>query len=410
MLMLHVAELNIKSNLYVIADFIREELDDLKRAALYRRLRQIAGEQGPTVLLDGSEVLNLSSNNYLGLANHPALREAAKAAIDRYGCGSGASRLISGNMTLHEELERKIAELTGTEAALVFNSGFQANTGILSTLVGEEDVILSDALNHASIIDGCRLSRATVSVYGHCDMEQLERGLRNFERKRRKLIVTESLFSMDGDEAPLTDIVALAEKYGAMIMVDEAHATGVFEPNGAGVIAKLGLADRVLVQMGTLGKALGCFGAYVAGSAALRELLINRCRSFIFTTSLPPAVMAMGIAAIGLVKTEPERRHALRNNSAQLSAGLIGLGYSLGSSRSQILPLHVGDANPCMRLSQALLERGIFAQGIRPPTVPLGTSRLRITLMATHTPAQIDQALIVFKQLREENDTLLRQT
>ena len=215
------------------------------------------------------------------------------AAIERYGCGSGASRLISGNMTLHEELEIKIAQLKGTETALVFNSGFQANTGVIPTLIGDGDVVFSDALNHASIIDGCRLSRAKIIVYRHLDLDQLEHGLKQAPRSSRKLIVTESLFSMDGDEAPLQAIVELSEKYDAMTMVDEAHATGVYEPDGAGLVSRLGLGDRVLVQMGTLGKALGGFGAYIAGSAALRELLINRCRSFIFTTSLPPVVMAM---------------------------------------------------------------------------------------------------------------------
>jgi len=382
--------------------FIQDDLQALKQAALYRRLRLIEGEQGPVVTADGRPVLNFSSNNYLGIANHPALRAAAKEAIDRYGCGSGASRLISGNMTLHEELEKKIAELKGTEAALVFNSGFQANTGILSTLVGEGDVILSDALNHASIIDGCRLSRAKVVVYGHCDLDQLDRGLKDASQNNRKLIVTESLFSMDGDEAPLVDIASLAEKYGAMVMVDEAHATGVFEPNGAGLVARLGLGDRVLVQMGTLGKALGAFGAYVAGSGALRALLINRCRSFIFTTSLPPAVMAMGMAAIDLVKKEPERRQALRNNCEHLRTGLKTLGFTLGNSQSQILPLVVGDATKCMKLSEWLLEHGVFAQGIRPPTVPVGTSRLRITLMATHTREQIEQALRIFDEVAQE--------
>jgi 8-amino-7-oxononanoate synthase len=387
---------------------IETELLRLKEAELYRKLRRVEGDQGPTLLLDGREVVNFSSNNYLGLANHPVLAEAAKAAIDRYGCGSGASRLISGNMTLHEELERKIAELKGTEAALVFNSGFQANTGILSTLVGEGDVIFSDALNHASIIDGCRLSRAKIFVYGHCDLGQLEQKLKMAPHGGRRLIVTESLFSMDGDEAPLVDIVGLAERYGAMVMVDEAHATGVYEPNGAGLIGKLGLGEGVFVQMGTLGKALGGFGAYVAGSKALRDLLINRCRSFIFTTALPPAVMAMGIAAIDLVKKEPQRRLALSDNCERLRIGLSGLGYSLGSGRRQILPLIVGNARRCMKLSQRLLDRGVFAQGIRPPTVPPGTSRLRITLMATHTEEQIEQALRVFKEVKKENDALLQ--
>jgi len=382
-------------------DFIESELSRLTEAGLYRKLRRVEGDQGPTLILDGREVINFSSNNYLGLANHPALGEAAKSAIDRYGCGAGASRLISGNMTLHEELESKIAEFKGTEAALVFNSGFQANTGVISTLVGKGDAVFSDALNHASIIDGCRLSRAKAAVYAHLDMNQLEHELKQSQSVRRRLIVTESLFSMDGDEAPLADIVDLAERYGAMLMADEAHATGVYEPNGAGLVAKIGLGDRVLVQMGTLGKALGGFGAYVAGSKALRELLINRCRSFIFTTSLPPAVMAMAIAAIGLVEREPQRRQALRGNSAALRGGLAALGYALGGSRSQILPLIVGDAQQCMKLSQRLLDRGVFAQGIRPPTVPPGTSRLRITLMATHTDEQVDQALEIFKAAKD---------
>jgi glycine C-acetyltransferase len=384
------------------SDSITSELLRIQEAGLYRKLRLVESDQGPTLRLDGREVINFSSNNYLGLANHPSLCKAAKEAIDRYGCGSGASRLISGNMTLHEELENKIAELKGTEAALVFNSGFQANTGIIPVLVGEEDVILSDALNHASIIDGCRLAHAKIFVYGHCDLDELERGLKNAPSNSRKLIVTESLFSMDGDEAPLSDIVDLAEKHDAMLMVDEAHATGVYEPNGAGLVAKLGLGSRVLIQMGTLGKALGGFGAYVAGSKVLRELLINRCRSFIFTTSLPPAVMAMGIAAIDLVMREPERRQALWNNCQRLGRGLKELGYSLGNSQSQILPLIIGEATKCMQLSQDLLDRGVFAQGIRPPTVPPGTSRLRITLMAAHTPEHIDQALNVFKEVARE--------
>ena len=378
------------------AGFIHDELQALKSTSLYRRLRSVAGDQGPTLTVDGRAVLNFSSNNYLGLANHPALREAAIDAIARYGCGSGASRLISGNMTLHEELEIKLAQLKGTEASLVFNSGFQANTGIIPSLIGEGDVVFSDALNHASIIDGCRLSRAKIVVYQHCDVDQLEHGLKHVPRSSRSLIVTESLFSMDGDEAPLKQIVELSEKYHAMTMVDEAHATGVYEPDGAGLVSRLGLGERVLVQMGTLGKALGGFGAYVAGSAALRELLINRCRSFIFTTSLPPVVMAMGVAALELIKHEPERRRVLRDNCARVRDGLARLGYSLGDSRSQILPLMIGDANECMSLSDRLLDRGVFAQGIRPPTVPPGTSRLRITLMATHTSDQIDRALEVF--------------
>jgi 8-amino-7-oxononanoate synthase len=381
---------------------IQDELQAIKNAALYRRLRRVENDQGPTLILDGREVINFSSNNYLGIANHPALAEAAKRAIDQYGCGSAASRLISGNMALHEELENRLAKFKGTEAALVFNSGFQANTGILSALTGETDAILSDALNHASIIDGCRLSRAKTFVYAHCDLNGLETGLKQAAGARRKLIVTETIFSMDGDEAPLREIVELAEKYDAWVMVDEAHATGIFGARGAGVVAKLGLGDRVLVQMGTLGKALGGFGAYVAGSRALRELLINRCRSFIFTTALPPAIMATAIAAIDLVEREPERREALWDNCRRLADGLRKIGFSFGENQSPILPLVIGDAENCMRLSEQLLERGVFAQGIRPPTVPAGTSRLRITLMATHTPDHIEKALAAFEDLKKQ--------
>jgi len=382
------------------SDFIQDELAALKQLGLYRKLRRVEGEQGPTLILDGREVLNFSSNNYLGLANHPALKKAAKEAIDRYGCGAVASRLISGNMTLHEELEDKIAKLKGTEAALVFNSGFQANVGIIPALVGEGDVIFSDALNHASIIDGCRLSRAKTVVYPHCDVNGLEEALKKATATGRKLIVTETLFSMDGDEAPLAEIVELAEGYGARIMVDEAHATGVFGPNGAGVAAKLGLADRVLVQMGTLGKALGGFGAYVAGSRALREFLINHCRSFIFTTSLPPPVVAAAIAAIELLYQEPQRRLALWHNCRALREGLKKTGFCLGKSESQILAPIIGDAERCMAFSERLLQRGVFAQGIRPPTVPPGTARLRVTVMASHTHEHLHRALDVFESVR----------
>lgn len=387
--------------------FIEEELDALERSSLLRRLRTVSGEQGPMLNIDGRSVINFSSNNYLGLADDPALRAAAKTAIDRYGCGSGASRLISGNMTVHEQLEEKIAELKGTEAALVFNSGFQANTGVISALVGEGDIIFSDALNHASIIDGCRLARARTIVYPHCDMNALERSIAQSSGARRKLIVTESVFSMDGDEAPLRDIVELADKYGAMTMVDEAHATGIFDPRGAGLVANLGLGEGVLVQMGTLGKALGGFGAFVAGSERLRELLINRCRSFIYTTALPPTVMAMGIAAIEIVMNEPERRASLRKNSELLRTGLETLGMNVKGG-GHILPVIVGDAGRCMALSERLLSRGVFAQGIRPPTVPAGTSRLRITVMATHTDEHIQTALEVFREVNSENDDSLR--
>ncbi|HWP60188.1 MAG TPA: 8-amino-7-oxononanoate synthase [Candidatus Acidoferrales bacterium] len=384
------------------ADFILKELRALREAGLYRSLKRVQGEQGPTLMIEGRELLNFCSNNYLGLAGHPALCAAAKEAIDRYGCGSGASRLISGNLELHEQLEEKIAALKGTEAALVFNSGYQANTGLLSCLAGEGDTIFSDALNHASIIDGCRLTRARVVVYPHGDIARLEDELKK-TTTGKKLIVTETIFSMDGDEAPLAEIVELAERFGALVMVDEAHATGVAGPNGAGVVAKLGLGERILVQMGTLGKALGSFGAYVAGSKALRELIINRCRTFIFTTSLPPSVLAASIAAIELVRKEPERRLALWHNVRALRDGLKRMGLRLSESQSQIQPVIIGDARRCMALSARLFEKGLFCQGIRPPTVPAGTSRLRVTVMATHSHEHLRQAFKIFAEALNES-------
>ena len=390
-----------------MADFIEQRLEEIRSRNLYRELKVVDGEQDSTVVLNGREVLNLSSNNYLGLANHPALKEAARQALDRYGCGSGASRLISGNMTAHEELEQRLARFKGTEAALVFNSGYQANVGIIATLVEKDDVVLSDQLNHASIIDGCRLSRAAVSVYSHCDMDHLESLLKQSPAKARKLIATESVFSMDGDIAPLRELVGLAERHGAMVMVDEAHATGVRGPDGAGVVAEMGLGDRVLVQMGTLGKALGAFGAYVAGSARLKELLINRARSFIFTTSLPPVVLAMAGAAVDLVEREPERQCALRRNTEHLRSGLGRLGYTVGGN-TQIIPVMVGEEQPCMELAARLLESGFYVQGIRPPTVPPGTSRLRVTTMATHTTEQLDRTLDAFARAGESHNSCAR--
>ncbi len=391
----------------MLAKFIAQELADIRRQGLYRRLRQVEGEQGPSILLEGQEVLNLSSNNYLGLANHPALAAAARQAIDKYGCGSGASRLISGNTVLHGELEESLAHWKGTEAALVFNSGYQANIGILSSLVGPGDTIFSDALNHASIIDGCRLSRAKVIVYRHLDLNHLESALKASSESGQRLIVTETVFSMDGDTAPLKNIVSLAEAHGAMVMVDEAHATGIFGPSGAGVVEESGLNGRISVQMGTLGKALGGFGAYVAGSRDLVDLLINRCRSFIFSTSLPPAIIAMAISAIGLVSTEPHRRKTLWRNCQILKDGLQSLGLSLGQTSSQILPLMIGKTQQCMGFAQDLLNLGVYAQGIRPPTVPSGTSRLRITPMATHTQEQLDRALAAFKDVKIKHERQL---
>ena len=371
-------------------------LAEVKENGLYRRLRAVEGAQDATVILEGQEVLLFSSNNYLGLANHPALKQAAQEAIAQYGCGSGASRLISGSMAVHHELEHRLAILKKTETALVFPTGYHANIGVLSALMGPGDTILSDSLNHASIIDGCRLSRADTRVYRHADTEHLSELLKACPATGQRLIVTDSVFSMDGDLAPLTEIVSLAQQYDAWVMVDEAHATGVFGPYGSGLVEELGLTGRVDIQMGTLGKALGCVGAFVAGSHELIDWLVNRARSFIYTTAIPPAVAASVLAALDIVEREPERRQQLWSNARVLADGLRSLGYTLGAAHSQILPVIIGEARETMTVAAAILQRGVFAHGIRPPTVPEGTSRIRVTPMATHTQDHLSRTLDAF--------------
>ena len=386
----------------MLTDILADRLAELEQRGLNRRLRLVEGAQAGRVRLDGREVLMLSSNNYLGLANHPALTRAAQAALERCGCGAGASRLISGSMELHHELEDRLARLKHTQAALVFPTGYQANVGTLSALMGPGDTILSDALNHASIIDGCRLSRASTLVFRHNDVEHVAELLASCSGAGQRLIVTDSVFSMDGDIAPLAELSRLARRHDAWLMVDEAHATGVFGPHGGGVVEELGLSAAVEIQMGTLGKALGGVGAYVAGSRQLIDWLVNRARSFVYTTALPPSVAATAIAALDIVAQEPQRRRQLWDNTAFLAEQLAGLGYSLGQTRSQILPLIIGDAGQAMALAAALLERGIFAQGIRPPTVPDGTSRIRVTPMATHTRQDMQDAVEAFAAAGKE--------
>ncbi len=386
----------------MLTDILADRLAELEQRGLYRRLRLVEGAQAGRVRLDGREVLMLSSNNYLGLANHPALTQAAQAALERCGCGAGASRLISGSMELHHELEDRLARLKHTQAALVFPTGYQANVGTLSALMEPGDTILSDALNHASIIDGCRLSRASTLVFRHNDVDHVAELLASCSGAGQRLIVTDSVFSMDGDIAPLAELSRLARRHDAWLMVDEAHATGVFGPHGGGVVEELGLSAAIEIQMGTLGKALGGFGAYVAGSRQLIDWLVNRARSFVYTTALPPSVAATAVAALDIVAQEPQRRRQLWDNTAFLAEQLAGLGYSLGQTRSQILPLIIGDAGQTMALAAALLERGIFAQGIRPPTVPVGASRIRVTPMATHTRQDMQDAVEAFATAGKE--------
>jgi glycine C-acetyltransferase/8-amino-7-oxononanoate synthase len=370
---------------------IGERLDELRESGLHRRLRMVEGPQGPEVLLDGRPVLLLCSNNYLGLAGHPRVREAAAEAAIRWGAGAGASRLISGGMGPHRALEERLTAFKGYEAALLFGSGYLANSGVIAALARQGEVVFSDRLNHASIIDGCRLARAETFVYRHGDLEHLEWGLRS-AGDRASLIVTDGLFSMDGDRAPLEGLLRLSRRHRCRLMVDEAHATGTVGPGGRGTVAAAGLSGEVDLVIGTLGKALGSYGAYVCATAETVEYLVNTARSLIFSTALPPPTVAAADEALALLEAGPEMVQRLGVNAAVLRQALAAEGLSVGRSESQIIPVEVGGSAQTMRLSEALLEHGVFAQGIRPPTVPDGTSRLRFTAMASHDPGQLQRA------------------
>jgi glycine C-acetyltransferase/8-amino-7-oxononanoate synthase len=370
---------------------IAERLEELRERGLYRRLRLVGGPQGPRVTLDGEQVLLLCSNDYLGLANHPKVRGAAAEAAMRWGAGAGASRLISGNMQPHSRLERRLAAFKGYESALLFGSGYLANTGTIAALAGRGEVVFSDALNHASIIDGCRLSRAETFVYRHGDVEHLAWGLRK-AGGRAALIVTDGVFSMDGDIAPLAQLTELAKRHGCRLMVDEAHATGAIGPGGRGSVAAAGLSGEVDVVIGTLGKALGSYGAYVCASLETTDYLLNTARSFVFSTALPPSVAAAGLAALELLESQPERVERLAVNARTLHSALAAEGLGVGDTETQIVPLPVGDAGTAMDLCERILERGVFAQGIRPPTVSEGSSRLRFTVMSTHRREELERA------------------
>jgi 8-amino-7-oxononanoate synthase len=378
------------------------ELSQLEQNHLFRRLMVVEPLSGPRITVNGREMLLLCSNDYLGLAGHPALRKAASEAMERHGFGSGASRLISGTSALHEELERRLSRFKKTEAALLFNSGYAANTGIIPAIAGEGDVILSDSLNHASIIDGCRLSRATVLVYRHKDLGHAEQLLGDHRAARRKLIVTDGVFSMDGDVAPLPGLVSLAEQYGALLMVDDAHGSGVFGGNGGGVIEHFGLSGRVHIQMGTLGKAFGSFGAYAAGSRDLVDLLVNRSRSFMYSTALPPAICAASMAALDIVENDPALRASLWRNRERFVDGLQACGIETGGSEAPIIPVIIGDAAKTVKAAEKLFEYGIYATAIRPPTVPENAARIRTTVMSSHADADIDFAISIFSRLKQE--------
>lgn len=377
-----------------------KELEELNQKSLLRTLRRINSAQGPRVKIDEREIILLSSNNYLGLANHPRVKEAAIRGIEKYGFGSGASRLISGNMELHEELEERIADFKGTEAAILFNSGYTANIGIIPALVGKGDFIYSDELNHVSIIDGSRLSRAEIRIYPHKDMTVLEELLKKDKNNGRKLIVTDTVFSMDGDIAPLKDIYNLSQKYSAFLMVDEAHATGVLGSKGRGAVEHFALKGENIIQMGTLGKALGTFGAYIVGSKDLIVYLRNKARSFIYTTSLPPAVAAAAIEAINIIAEDDSLIKGLWDNRKVFIDGLHSLGFDTLSSETPIIPVLAGDIHKALEMAETLYEECIYAPAIRPPTVPEGSSRIRTTVMANHTKEDIEAALSAFRKIK----------
>jgi 8-amino-7-oxononanoate synthase len=370
---------------------VAERLEELRERGLYRRLRLIEGPQGPSVTLDGRPVLLLCSNNYLGLADRAEVREAAAAAAMRWGAGAGASRLISGSMEPHRDLEARLAAFKGYEASLLFGSGYLANTGAIAALAGRGEVVFSDELNHASIVDGCRLSRAETFVYRHGDVEHLGWGLEQVGG-RAALIVTDGVFSMDGDVAPLPQLLELARRHGARLMVDEAHATGAVGPGGRGSVSAAGLSGEVDVVVGTLGKALGSYGAYACGNAKTIDFLLNSARPFIFSTAPPPPAVGAALAALAVLEAEPELVERLQANAQTLRGALTAEGLNVGASATQVVPIEVGAAETTMELCERAVRRGVFAQGIRPPTVPEGSSRLRFTVMATHRPEELVEA------------------
>jgi glycine C-acetyltransferase len=387
--------------------FLDAEIDELKAKGLYRRLRVVQSEQKSRCIIDGREVITLSSNNYLGLNTHPRLREAAEAAIREYGAGSGAVRTIAGTMSLHEELERRLADFKRVEAVLTFQSGFTCNTGVIPILAPAGAVIVSDALNHASIIDGIRLTKAERKVFPHGDMDALRSTLREDRSvtgaaDRTVLVITDGVFSMDGDIARLPEIVEAAEEAEAIVLVDDAHASGVLGRNGRGSIDHFGLHGRVQVQVGTLSKAIGVLGGYVAGPAALRTVLEHRARPFLFSTSHPPAVAAACIAAIDVLESEPELIERLWENTRFFKAGLGKLGFDIGQSETPITPVIVGAGALAMRLSDRLFEEGVFAMGIGFPTVPEDRSRVRTIVTAEHSREELESCLAAFDKVGRE--------
>ena len=383
--------------------YLSEQLEAWRKAGTYQRLRVLESACEPVSMVDGREVINLASNNYLGLADHPKLVEAAVDAAEKYGAGSGAVRTISGTMTIHMELERRIAEFKKTEACVVFQSGFAANAGTVSAILGPDDHIISDALNHASIIDGCRLSRAKIHVFPHKDTAAAGQILRDLEgTPGHKLLITDGVFSMDGDIGPLPALVEIAERHGAIMMIDDAHSSGVLGRNGRGTVDHFGLHGRVDIQVGTLSKAIGVLGGYVCGSRDLIEFLYHRARPFLFSTSHPPSVAASCIAAFDILEREPERIENLWSNTRYFKVALKGAGFNTGDSETPITPILVGEAKTAHEFSRQLFENGLFATGIGFPTVPEGKARIRTIVTATHTREMLDQALEILTRVAKQ--------
>jgi len=387
--------------------FLSDQVKEFKEKGTYQRLRELQGPCEPVSHYDGKEVINLASNNYLGLANHPKLKEAAIDAVRKFGAGTGAVRTISGTLDMHMELERRIAAFKHVEACVVFQSGFTANAGTVSAVLGKDDHVISDALNHASIIDGCRLSRAKIHVFQHADVSGAEEKLAALNGvPGRKLLITDGVFSMDGDIGPLPALVELAEKYGAIMMVDDAHSSGVLGRNGRGTVDHFGLHGRVDIQVGTLSKAVGVLGGYVCGTRDFIEYLYHRARPFLFSTSHPPAVTAACLAAFDILEAEPERIEALWANTHYFKEQLAKLGFDTGRSETPITPIMVGEAAAAHAFSKALFEEGLFATGIGFPTVPEGKARIRTIVTATHTRRQLDQALEILARVAKRQGIL----
>jgi 8-amino-7-oxononanoate synthase len=385
--------------------FIEKRLHAIRRRHLLRQLTPLAHGTAPWIEMGQRRLLNLSSNNYLGLADHPRLKEAAIAAIQKYGCGAGASRLVTGNTPLHEELEQRLATFKGSEEALLFTSGYQANMGVIAALVGPHDVVLGDALNHASIIDGCRLSGAEYKTYSHCNTASLAQQLETLERhghRGTRLVVTDSVFSMDGDLAPLHEIATICNTYQALLLVDEAHATGCLGPNGRGLVAQLGLEASVTASISTLSKAFGAIGAFVISSNLIKTFLTNVARPFIFTTALPPADIAASLAALDILETNPDLPARLQRTASFFRTGLRSLGFQTLASETQIIPLLIGDSAQALHIADLLREHGIYAVAIRPPSVPMGAARIRFSVLASHTEEDMAFALDVIKKVMSQ--------